>query len=114
MIIIRKFLFNFTNSCGTYKYIYTYIYIYIYIYLTKLLTSSILFSTAVNAEVVAKPIIIGVLFFISVILTLQSNFLTIPLVSGISFSKSGLSVPYLIFKTNSLVSILFTLATNLS
>ena len=36
------------------------------------------------------------------------------LVSGISFSNSDLSVSYLVFKTKSLVSILFTLATYLS
>ena len=37
-------------------------------FLTKLLTSGILFSTAVNAEVVAKPVILGILPFISVVL----------------------------------------------
>ena len=35
-------------------------------------------------------------------------------VSLILFFKSDLSVSYLVFKTNPLVSILFTLATNLS
>ena len=41
-------------------------------------------------------------------------FLTRPLLSGILFSNSDLSVLYLVFKTNQLVSILFTLATSLS
>ena len=44
---------------------------------------------------------------------MKSVFLTRPLVSGILFSNSDLSVSYLVFKTNPLVSILFTLATNL-
>ena len=39
-------------------------------FLTRLLTSGILFSTAVNAAVVAKPVIRGILFYISVILEL--------------------------------------------
>ena len=37
---------------------------------TKLLTSGALFSTAVNAEVLAKPLILGVLLFVSVNLAL--------------------------------------------
>ena len=41
-------------------------------------------------------------------------FLTRPLVLGSLFSNSDLSVLYLVFKTNQLVSILFTLATSLS
>ena len=41
-------------------------------------------------------------------------FLTRSLTSGIFFSNYVLSVWYLVFKTKSLVSILFTLATNLS
>ena len=46
------------------------------------------------------------------ILVLLSVFLTRPLVSGILFSNSDLSVSYLVFKTKLLVSILFSLATN--
>ena len=45
---------------------------------------------------------------------MESIFLTRPLVSGILFSNSDLSVSYLVFKTKTLVSLLFTLATNLS
>ena len=39
-------------------------------FLNKLLTPGILFSTAVNAAVVAKPLILGILLSISVILAL--------------------------------------------
>ena len=45
---------------------------------------------------------------------MMTFFLTISLVSGILFSNLDLSVSYLAFKTKSLVSIAFTLATNLS
>ena len=45
------------------------------LFFSKLLTSGILFSTVVNAEFVAKPVILGILFFISVILAFKSVFL---------------------------------------
>ena len=70
----------------------------------------ILFSTVVNAVFVAKSVTLGTLPSISVVLV----FLTRPLVSGILFFNFDLFVSYLVFKTNPLVSILFTLATNLS
>ena len=54
----------------------------------------ILFSTVVNAVFVAKLLISGILPSISFILGLQSVFLTRPLVSGIFFSNSDLSVSY--------------------
>ena len=98
-----KFIFNFCNFC-----------IIICFFFTRLLTSGILFSTAVNAAFAAKLLTFEILPPISVILVLQSVFLTKPLVSGILISISDLSVSYLVFKTNVLVSILFTLATNLS
>ena len=89
--------------------------------MTKLLTSGILFSTAVNAIVVAKPLILGALLAVSVILILYYDFSTSPLVSGIFwsvslilFSEFDLSVSYLVFKTNPLVLILFDFVTNLS
>ena len=90
--------------------------------MTKLLTSGILFSTAVNAELVAKPVILGILPSISVFLAFKSvSFLARLLVSGIFlsaslifFSNSDLSISYVAFKTNSVVPMLFTLATNLS
>ena len=76
--------------------------------------------TEVSAEFVAKSLILGILLSILVILTLQFVFLTsLPVstmllsVSIILFSKSDLSVSYLIFQTNSLVSILFYFANNL-
>ena len=72
-------------------------------FLTKLLTSGILFSTSVNAELVAKALTLGILPFISVILALQSVFLKSPLVSEIFFSQSDLSISYLVFKTNPIV-----------
>ena len=42
--------------------------------MTKLLTSGILFSAAVNAELVAKPVILGTLPSNSVILAFKSVF----------------------------------------
>ena len=44
------------------------------VFLTKLLTSGILFSTAVNVELVAKSVILGILLSISVTLALKSVF----------------------------------------
>ena len=98
MIIIIKFIFNFCN------------FIVIIWFLTKLLTLGILFSTVVNAVFVAKLLISGILFSIAV----NAVFVAKLLISGILFSNSDLSVSYLVFKTNLLVSILFTLPTNLS
>ena len=40
------------------------------VFLTKLLTLGILFATAVDAEVVTKPLILGILFSNSLILAL--------------------------------------------
>ena len=51
MIIISNFLFNFTNFC------------IIICSLTKLPPSGLLFSAAVNTELVAKPLILGILFY---------------------------------------------------
>ena len=58
MIIISKFLFNFSNFC-----------VIIY-FLTKLLILGILFSTAVNAVFVAKLLTSGIFFSNSVSLAL--------------------------------------------
>ena len=58
MIMISNFLFNFTNF-------------YIIIcFLTKLLIPDNLISTAVYAELVAKPLILGILLSISLIFAL--------------------------------------------
>ena len=54
------------------------------------------------------------MFSISVIIILQSVFLTRPLVSEILFSNTVLFLSYLGFKVNPLVSILFTLVSYLS
>ena len=51
-----------------------------------------MFLTVVNTGFLAKPLILGILPSISVILTLESVFLTRSLVSGILFSNSDLSL----------------------
>ena len=56
MIMISKFFFKLTNFCA------------IIFFLTKVLTSGILFSTAVKAAFVAKPLILGIFPSIAVIL----------------------------------------------
>ena len=99
MIIASMFIFNFSIFC-----------VIIY-FLTKLPTSGILFSTAVNAGFVANPLILGILPSISVILALYYVFLTDPVVSEILFSNS---LSYLVYTTNPLLSILFNFSTNLS
>ena len=61
IMIISNYIFNFTNFC------------IIVSFLTKLLTVGILFSTAVRAVVVvAKLVILGILFLISFILALRT------------------------------------------
>ena len=79
--------------------------------MTKLLLLGILFSTAVNAEIVANTRYL-IFYFVNFSIVVCS--LTSPLASEIFFFNFDLSVSYLVFKTNSLVSILFTFATNLS
>ena len=54
--------FNVTNFCV------------IICFFTKLLKSGILFSTAVNAELVARPVILGILLSTSIILAFKSVF----------------------------------------
>ena len=56
------------------------------VFVTKLLTSGILFSTVVNAELVARPAILGILPSTSVILESKSVFITKVLTLGILFS----------------------------
>ena len=93
----------------------------IIIFFTRLITSGILFLTAVNAESVARPAILGILPSISVILAFKSEFLARSFVSGIFLSasliffyKSDLCVSYVVFKTNPAVSMLSNFLTNLS
>ena len=50
VVINKKFIFSFTNFC-------------VIDILTKLLALGILFSTAVRAVVVAKLVMLGILFF---------------------------------------------------
>ena len=69
-----------------------------------------LFSTAANAVSATKLLTSGILFSNS----LSFAFLTKSVTSGILFSNSDLSASCLVFKTNLLVSMLFTFATNLS
>ena len=105
--MITNLTFNLTNFCITICLLY---------YTTN---TGILFSTAVNAKLVAKPVILGILSSTSVILAFKSVFLASSLVKNflsaslIFFSKSDLSVSYVVFKTNSVVSMLFTLANDL-
>ena len=80
------------------------------VFFIRLLASGILFSTAVNAELVAKPIILGILPSISVTLVLKAVFLAKLLISGIFLSillilssKSDPSLSYLVFLTKFVV-----------
>ena len=61
--MISDFLFNFGNFC-----------ILISLFLTKLLILGILFATVVNAVFVDKPLMLGILHSLSVILALLSFF----------------------------------------
>ena len=74
----------------------------------------ILVAKVLNYEIVICLLWLWLLSLlsISVILVLQSVFSTRPLL--LEFFNSNFSVSYLVFKINALVSILFTLATNLS
>ena len=59
MTIISNLLFNSVNFCVIVRFF------------IKLLKFDILFSTAVNAEVVAKPLILGILALILIIFVLR-------------------------------------------
>ena len=61
IVISSDFIFNFTNFC-----------VIVSFFLTNLLTLGVLFSTAVKAVVVAKLVILGILFLISFILALRA------------------------------------------
>ena len=52
------------------------------VFFTKILASGILFPTAVNAELVAKPVMLGIIFSMSVIVGFKSVFLARTFVSG--------------------------------
>ena len=75
MIMIgSNFIFHFTNFC-----------VIVSFFLTKLLTSNILFSTAVSVVEVAKLVILGISFFTSFTLILRTVVEAKLLVLGISF-----------------------------
>ena len=74
IMISSNFIFDFTNFCV------------IVSFLTKLLTLDILFSKAVRAVVVvAKLVILGILFLTSFILTLRAVVVAKLVILGISF-----------------------------
>ena len=62
--------------------------------MTKLLIKGILFSTAVNAKVVAKPVILGISFLTSFIFVLRIVLLAKLLISGILSSIFFILVLY--------------------
>ena len=75
IMISSNFIFQFTNFCVIVSFC-----------LTKLLTLDILFSTAGRAVVVvAKLVILGILFLTSFILALGGTFRTKLVILGISF-----------------------------
>ena len=57
------------------------------VFLTRLITLGILFSIAVNAAVVIKPEMLGILPFIPILLASKSVLLTSPLIFGIFLSE---------------------------
>ena len=71
IMISSNFIFNFTNFCV------------IVSFLTKLSTLGVLFSTAVRTVVVAKLVILGILFLTSFILALRVVLVAKLVISGI-------------------------------
>ena len=71
--VSSNFAFNFTNFCV------------IVSFLTKLLTLGILFSTTVRAVVVAKLVILDILFLTSFILALTAVVVAKLVILGVSF-----------------------------
>ena len=78
-------------------------------FLTKLLILGILFSTAVNEEVVARPVILGISFFTSFIFVLRLVLVTKLLISGILSSIFFILALYSVFLTTSFLSRLLNL-----
>ena len=78
-------------------------------FLTKLLILGILFSTAVNEEVVARPVILGISFFTSFIFVLRLVLVTKLLISGILSSIFFTLALYSVFLTTSFLSRLLNL-----
>ena len=70
MTMISNFLFTFINFCV------------IVSFLTRLLTSGVLFSATVDAEVVAKPLILGISALTSFIVKLRAFLVAKLVISG--------------------------------
>ena len=64
MVMIINFTFSFANVC------------IMVCFLNKVMALGILLSTPINAELVAKPLILGIILSISVMLELEPVFLT--------------------------------------
>ena len=77
--------------------------------MTKLLVSGIFFSTVVNAEVVAKPAILGISFLTSFIFVLRLLLVAKLLISGILSSIFFILASYSVFLTTSLLTTLLNL-----
>ena len=98
MIMISKFLFNFSNF-----------YIIICFFLTKLLVLGISFSTAVSAEVIAKPVILAISFLTSFIFILRLLLVAKLLISGILSLIFFTLASYSVYLTTSLLTKLLNL-----
>ena len=85
IIIIRKFIFNFISFCV------------IVSFFTKLITSGILFSTAVRAVLVAELVILSVSPLTSFISALKEALVAKLVISGILSSISLILVLYTFF-----------------
>ena len=79
------------------------------VFLTKLLTLGILFSAAVNAEVVAKSLIFGILALTSFILVLRIVLVANLVISGILSSIFLILRSYSVFLTTSFFTTLLSL-----
>ena len=76
IIISSNFIFNFISFCVTVSFV------------TKVLTLGILFSRAVRLVLVAKLVILGILFLTSFLLALREALVTKLVILGIFFLVS--------------------------
>ena len=97
MLAVSNFLFNFINFCV------------IVSFLTRLLTFGDFFSTAVNAEVVAKSLIVGISVLTSFIFVLGIVLVAKLVISGNLSSTFFILALYSFFLTTSFLSTLLTL-----
>ena len=77
--------------------------------MTRLLTFGILFSTAVNAEIVAKPLILGISILTSFIFVLRIVLEATLVISGILSSILFILALYSAFLTTSCLTTLLSL-----